>query len=1159
MSHWSSRWTGPTSTSTRNNASRDAGKKRANSFVGEDSTGNGGRRQNRSPSNPYKRSRQEYRENTLQNKKLYIGSFPDSRDKIGIFNLSFSESIEQIVDMLERHVGSLRKINIANNCVNRNGCKIYRYCFVEFDKVEPDVAMTKIRSIQNSHHLALDCSLPLQSPSAPREYLSKGNSKEFMMYARRDVDISAMDRYQNEDMRSPSPRPSKLGHSYTGSHSNTSTGSTLAANTDNSEEVGSNNKRHTEPQCTPNRAMITRGYFVDGPNKISIRHIPSGWSESTVISNLRRIGSIKHLQLAENEPCAGSREGWKFCFVEYAKEVGDGACALQSLRALSERSDWGLDTWICNDSQPSSKATSITRDVAKGNVNNEKRFKDKAEMKKSRDVVKHERLKDDTEKSGKDQRKKRYSFSPPSYKQKDALMSTSDIPVELQSTELFLEPSFIVASTRCSGLSNISRLETILLDDHDHDTSMPLTRDITRALLDSMRFEYKRNPAESLSNYTVRPMPREKKPVQNPASVRDFALLQISALKDSEAANFDFMSEIDLAFRLAAHFVIASCSARRREKGSSKKVRNEKTFSNAIINLILCLRGFLVKTFDLVGTDDSKQRLRPAVKGCIESFYCHQKDLPFSAAELLVFDIVTILVGNKIELDERNSKGLIKKLLRLDTKTRLGKEMKSAQNLGASAEEMVTREKLDSSHCNNIISDRLAELLFRQLLSMDTSSNGPIFTTLLKECPKSSFPSGALASTLPSMTTFCKSALNDLIKVRRDRVKENLDVQSESGEHSSRTESWQDDLSSHSSKMKNIEIFTGEYLDDEEDLSLLRIDGCMYLSKILDFITGQKFDSLNNNINHEKSKLGETAFFLFHTLMENCSIYERNMQESSKSSKECNSRSLRRRENLKSGVLSALALAGKFQDCPIKMKKLIGLVKKVPFLDTSFLGSFFRTARYKRRSFGDGYDLSTYEQWGEPSLVLMKEYEFHLMSIFGFVPPDANDYLSTEFHQVIIDKLSLSSDAATVFENMHYETSITHSALCLLQEPHTLALVAYHQACMRLGESPVPDFFGEKEEVVLILSKYISEVRVCVDQRRKELDSFEKIRDTIYTTKDAKLDATPLLTQSGDGDILFRAKNLLSGSNVPTDFAQFIGNIVIENVEDVIKEDVPIG
>jgi len=284
-------------------------------------------------------------------------------------------------------------------------------------------------------------------------------------------------------------------------------------------------------------------------------------------------------------------------------------------------------------------------------------------------------------------------------------------------------------------------------------------------------------------------------------------------------------------------------------------------------------------------------------------------------------------------------------------------------------------------------------------------------------------------------------------------------------------------------------------------------------------------DSGNNN--NKKSKKGqiclkgndinETSYILFHTMMENDLSIRFNENNISKS--------VRWRENLSSAVFASLLLAGKFCECFVTMKTLLLFSKRIPSLVI--------------------YNDATHvvSLWGNPSCELIKEYEFHLLSLFGFQAKNLSQYLASSFITEIGRNLRLDSVSIVVAQTqriLHHSTAGTHSPLCLLEDPKLVGYAAFYLVInsTKLNkdmssfhwETPI----GENETVIKYCSEYMLEVKNCVEKREGQLNK-------IFSSNNQH--------QVVNGTRAFvSTTNILHCKNVPTGLP-----IIIENINTVLE------
>jgi len=182
---------------------------------------------------------------------------------------------------------------------------------------------------------------------------------------------------------------------------------------------------------------------------------------------------------------------------------------------------------------------------------------------------------------------------------------------------------------------------------------------------------------------------------------------------------------------------------------------------------------------------------------------------------------------------------------------------------------------------------------------------------------------------------------------------------------------------------------------------------------------------------HDAQKIEEvaqTAYFLFHTLVES----------------HADAGSFPRK-NVSSAVLACFLLAGKMEDCPLKLRTILRITK-----NASLPPPPFETIRQCYDKLAPNAPGVLPMKWGEPSADLIKQFEFSLLTTLGFVTPERPQSLHPTASIVEIkNKLALDSNTIKHVQRLMKDPCYTHSSLCLLREPQLMAAALYYLSCQK--------------------------------------------------------------------------------------------------------------
>ena len=651
----------------------------------------------------------------------------------------------------------------------------------------------------------------------------------------------------------------------------------------------------------------------------------------------------------------------------------------------------------------------------------------------------------------------------------------------------------------------------------------------------------------------ARPMREGKKPVQTPGTVREFAatlismgLQQAAPLATTSAdAQFTVLDEVAAAFRLACHHVlryVASALANTNSSRDNKSpVRRKKATKvsefarRAYMTLFVTLRGLIVRIVDRPDSADSTD-----VDGSILTFFAttnssreggeEEASPSFSPLERLLLDVVPLLTCfAQPPLHDKHSTSLMSNLLLLDESTRMkkSKRTKDPTRKGSIV----------------IVRDGLMELFVRQLADQEDLTERRLRKLLNVSSTHLSDITGAAASLHPKPSSGCILASDGIVQYRRQQHGELEAIARQKASATSVStlvsataarsvsSSWDAEDASRSSATVSASIS-----DSDNDLRLVRIDGCIYLSKIISRLLDSRpsksssasppSSSQASNMNesstskddgagrpksssassalsnfaasselkikaseekvrvHDTQKIegvAQTAYFLFHTLVEShdgIGSFPR--------------------KNVSSAVLACFLLAGKMEDCPLKLRTILRITKNATLPPPPF-----ETVRQCYDKLAPNAPGVLPMKWGEPSAEIIKQFEFSLLTTLGFVMPEDSQSLHPTASIIEIkNKLALDSDTMKHMHRLMKDPCYTHSSLCLLREPQLMAAALYYLSCQKGRVELLKDWdlvLEEEAAVVKVVADYSRWVGHCVTYRERQWNVFKTLKYRVNT------------------------------------------------------------
>lgn len=718
------------------------------------------------------------------------------------------------------------------------------------------------------------------------------------------------------------------------------------------------------------------------------------------------------------------------------------------------------------------------------------------------------------------------------------------------------------------------------------------TRSLLTALLDAMGMEMESENDNALeAGKMARPM-KGKKPVQTPGTVRDFALLQISMnsgiqnVSDGEESKKDgggrcgIIEDTAASFRLAAHQVISYMNLSIGRVSSSSSSYTEKKQKivdfgrRALMVLFASLRGLLLR---LAKKSDLERFDGGVVKfGSVSAFFRSEVDTEISKnylsqAERLLLEIVPLLTEfGHPPLGEKHALSLVQNLLALDQTTRLRKcaskrEMNSQVSPGTS--KYLNSVADDGSLCTTIVCDGLIELFVRQLCKQEGSET---VKRLRKELRAASsqpiaLASGAAASLMPEETHPCRK-VKELLFADLQRQIDELDQRKAiANEDARNSKSWDYEFASQKANQKKVGISRpNSVINEEEDSRIIKIDGCIYLSKVatrmmavrpkwttpkvrgekrrlptdqggiesiratsgssqkrqreksqktfypaIERKTNATYDHKYQNesggevrFKRQVERITHTAYFLFHTLGESYTGFSSDSGQDAYELKFC-------RGDLPSAVLACYLLAGKMEDVPLKIDTFLGRVKHVtlPPPSANAINEY-----YERVSEGGTPISSEYFTkllaCPTPCPSLIRLYEQKLLGLIGFnLPWNTRGLHPISTVEDICNSLELHADECEGFKHMMNDPCHTHSPLYLLGDPKLVATTLYYLSQQRMGVHLHEDWdviLQEEEGLIKIIANFALSVRQCVKTREQQWKSFKALESLIGSLREKK-------------------------------------------------------
>lgn len=349
---------------------------------------------------------------------------------------------------------------------------------------------------------------------------------------------------------------------------------------------------------------------------------------------------------------------------------------------------------------------------------------------------------------------------------------------------------------------------------------------------------------------------------------------------------------------------------------------------------------------------------------------------------------------------------------------------------------------------------------------------------------RESSSSGALACVLDVMSQPCKTAMDEMLTLRKKQLQQ-MD----------QLEEWMkckyDDVRNGASQSSHPQKCCASVDRDavwSDEMQILRMDGCIFLSKVYSVYASQHHRSNYMGGQALKNHVEQLAFYLFHFLMENNLLSEK-LDEGS-----IHPFSVNMRVNLKSAALAALFLSTKINECPISMRRLIALAGSVN-------GDFVLKSLMDVES-------------DVPRQSLIKTYERHLMILHGY---DAPEVSSLPFHYIseVETELCLMpsefSKYIEIFQHLGYKLS----SCCLMDEPRLVAFAVFHFGYRYLNALQRPNNWEDilelkDRKIVEILSDSMNATYLLY------MDRIDRLRNCSNSTPELKKDVAFTLSHVMD-------------------------------------------
>ena len=700
---------------------------------------------------------------------------------------------------------------------------------------------------------------------------------------------------------------------------------------------------------------------------------------------------------------------------------------------------------------------------------------------------------------------------------------------------------------------------------------------------------------ETLDAMNVSVRPKRKNPDNTPGTVREFALAQVdvrsslvgSSTEKEHGANV--LDEIFSAFRIAAHHTIVYADEALGDLSSTsiptdRKQKITDIARRALMTCFVTFRGLLLRLAE--SADEERNEGKTRGTGSIGVIFGEgfegraDADGAPSIVEGVLLDIVPLLTQFfHPPLGEKRAVSLLQNLLSLDETARKKKRSNKVDKKRQMSQVVDSKgDALAEQICTVIARDSLMEVFVRQLLEQEGEAKRKLGKELLNVTI-----SGAVSKTDVGAVAALRSKITcpevqDVIAAHRNSQGEEMKRRRRIAEAQNDGPSWDHEYQPFASKKKRLSPRNSTD-DIKEDLNLLRLDGCIYLSRIaarilargnatsssgekgatkgkeesqegseatdsltptpqqslqtpamtpsstkgglgdgniegkqeggssvpseVDLASARPQLSLKNaayerdrltgdNVQAQREQICSLAYFLFHTLMDHYARAE---------SEGCSETISIRREDIPSASLACYLLAGKMEECPVKVRTLLNIIKTVglPPPPSTRIDKCCKTLKdivELTESSTSAKRLSL--EWGKPTPEVMKQYELKLLSILGFdfLYGEGCIHPSTSIDE-LAEVLSLDSDAVDHVKSVMNDSTYTHSSLCLLGQPKLVTAAMYYLSCDKTERElheQWDELLDEDEELVKLVANYAWEVRNSTRAREKQWQTFVELK-----------------------------------------------------------------
>ena len=277
-------------------------------------------------------------------------------------------------------------------------------------------------------------------------------------------------------------------------------------------------------------------------------------------------------------------------------------------------------------------------------------------------------------------------------------------------------------------------------------------------------------------------------------------------------------------------------------------------------------------------------------------------------------------------------------------------------------------------------------------------------------------------------------------------------------------------------KMRRVQLERIAFISDHNinlEMTNSVLEGCSYLSRLYEIMRHSANNSdrrLASFLSHvqQNDTIAHMAFYFFHMVM----AYDITADQGG-----LHAKSVYRPDNLSSVVLASLLLASKCVESPISLKNLI-MFSNMMEQDISA-------------------NVSKNIPLSKPMEELVKTYEMHIQSLFGFDLPLAS-VLPYSFINDIVETFCLDLSEIPVLRQSFLDVGVTHSNISLLGTPKLVAFATCYYASnhlQKLSISPAwKSNISEKEkDAIISIADYMKHVSLFFENNKKAIDSLVPI------------------------------------------------------------------